>query len=96
MNGNAAQKLLDRMRNSYSGWRQEDFEKLFLGFGFGFREGKKHRVYVYPNLPTFSLSVPRHNDLKEWVARDAVKLIDDLLKELEKQGDNNGDDKENA
>ena len=42
MNGTAARKLLERMRSSSAGWGQADFEHLFSGFGFEWREGKKH------------------------------------------------------
>jgi hypothetical protein len=78
MNGDAAQKLLERMRKSPSGWGQTDFERLLDGFGFKWREGGKHRFYFHPRLSKLKISVPRHNTLKEWVARDAVKLIDEL------------------
>ena len=78
MNGNAAQKLCERMRSSLSGWKQKDFERLFEGFGLKWREGKKHRIYYHPTFSDLWMSIPRHNKLKEWVARDAVKLIDKL------------------
>jgi len=78
MNGNSARKLLERMRASASGWGQSDFERLFEGFGFK-AKGKKHRIYYHPKFPDLWISVPRHNVLKEWVARDAVKLIDELI-----------------
>ncbi|MFH0990004.1 MAG: hypothetical protein V1799_08315 [bacterium] len=42
------------------------------------------------------ISVPRHNILKEWVARDAIKLIDELIERLEKEGKNNGIDGKNT
>jgi len=78
MNGGSAQKLLERMCNSPSGWGQKDFEHLLEGFDFKWREGKE-RVYVNRKFPQLRISVPRHNSLREWVARDAVKLIDEFL-----------------
>lgn len=78
MNGGAAQKLLERMRSSSSGWGQKDFERLLSGFGFEWKEGKKHRIYFHPKFPNLWISIPRHNSLKAWVARDVVKLIDEL------------------
>jgi len=77
MNGSAAEKLLEQMRNSPSGWGQKDLERLLKGFGFEYREGKE-RVYFNRKYPTLRISVPRHNSLRDWVARDAVKLIDEL------------------
>jgi hypothetical protein len=79
MNGDAAQKMLERMRNSPSGWGQRDFERLFLGFGFIRKEGKKHTIYFHPRFLDLWISVPRHNTLREWVARDAVKLLDEVI-----------------
>lgn len=79
MGGTAAKKLLERMRNSPSGWGQSDFEKLLVGYNFKQRQGK-HTVYMHPNHPSLMIVVPRHNELKDWVARDAVKLIDELEK----------------
>jgi hypothetical protein len=82
MNGDAAQKLLERMRRSSSGWSQTDFEHLLVGFGFQWREGKRQRIYIHSKFQDLSISVPRHNSLKEWVARDAVKLVDELISRL--------------
>ena len=78
MNGTAAQKLLGRMRRSSSGWGQRDFEHLFSGFGFRWKEGL-HRKYYHPDFPDLWISIPRHKTLKEWVTRDAVGLIDELI-----------------
>jgi hypothetical protein len=78
MNGAAAQKLLERMRASQSGWGQADFERLFTGFGFKARQGK-HTIHMHSQFSDLVIGVPRHNSLKEWVARDAVKLIDELI-----------------
>lgn len=80
MTGAAAQKLLERMRNSTSGWGQKDFEQLLPGYGFIWKEGKRHRLYRHPKHPELRISVPRHGSLKDWVARDAIKLIDELEK----------------
>ena len=93
MNGSAAQKLLERMRNSPRGWNQTDFEHLFNGFEFQWREGKKHRIYIHTKFKDLSISVPRHNSLKEWVARDSIKLIDELISRSERNKNNDGKDK---
>jgi hypothetical protein len=94
MNGKKAEKLLERMRNSPSGWGQSDFEHLLKGFGFDCRQGK-HSIYYHTKYPNLLISVPRHNSLKEWVARDAVKLIDEL-KKLEKKEEANGEQDKNS
>ncbi len=84
MNGNAAQKLLERMRASPYGWGQNDFDGLLTGFGFRRKEGKKHRVYIHPDFRELSISIPRHNELKPCYARDTLKLIDELKDRLKK------------
>ena len=81
--GRSADNILEDMRASQSGWGQKDFEKLFTGFGFE-KKGKKHDIYIHPDHPEIRATVPRHNELKEYVAKKAVIAID-MLKE--KQGD---------
>ena len=87
MNGDNSKKLLERMRNTYSGWGQKDFERLLIGFGFD-RRGRKHDIYIHSEFPDIRISVPRHNSLKDWVAKDAVKLIDELLERKGKISEN--------
>lgn len=76
--GRSAEKLLQDMRNSPSGWGQLDLERLLTGFGFEYREGKKHRIYFHGTHRRLRISVPRHDSLRDWVARDAVRLIDEV------------------
>ncbi len=73
-----AAKLLERMRRTKSGWGQIHFDRLLTGFGF-IKGGKKEAIYTHPDHSELRISIPRHNSLKKWVARDAVKLIDELL-----------------
>ena len=42
------------------------------------------------------MGVPRHNNLKEWVARDAVKLIDELINRSQKNEVLDGPTKQNT
>lgn len=91
MSGNAAQKLLERMRSTQAGWGQSDFERLFEGFDFKKREGKKHTHFWHPVYPFLRITVPRHNNLKPWVARDAVKLLDELGRIKENANDTIGE-----
>ena len=77
-----AEKLLSRMRASKSGWNEKDLESLYLGFGFQFREGKKHRFYFHPKYPQLHTTVARHNSLAIGYITTAVKLIYQL-KEME-------------
>lgn len=79
MTPRGAENLFARMQSSKSGWGQKDFERLLLGYGFISKGGKKHNKYYHPDYPELWISVPRHNELKKWVANDAIKLIDDLL-----------------
>jgi len=86
MNGKAARKLFEQMQNTHSGWGQKDFERLFLGYGF-IKGGKKHDIYSHPKYKELSIAVPRHNKLKEWVAREAVKLIKELLEIMRREAE---------
>lgn len=73
-----AERLLSRMRASKSGWSDKDIESLYLGFGFEFREGSKHRFYYHPTYPELYATVARHNPLAIGYVATAVKLVDRL------------------
>ena len=77
-----AEKLLSRMRASKSDWGERDLETLYLGFGFQYREGSKHRLYAHPAYPELYATVGRHKSLAKGYISTAIRLID-RLKELE-------------
>ncbi len=74
----AADDLLTRMRRRQAGWSPDDFETLFIGFGFEKHEGGNHTRYRHPRFPQLSATVARHRELSRAYARDALKLIDEL------------------
>ena len=76
----AAAALLTRMRRSAVGWSSADFQRLYLGCGFVMRERGDHTVYYHPRHAWLRASVPRHRELRAWVAREAVALIEELLR----------------
>src|SRR5208282_1020952 len=43
-----ARKLLERMKETKSGWGEKDLEAVYVGYGFVFRDGAKHRIYSHP------------------------------------------------
>lgn len=77
-----AEKLLVRMRASKADWGFRDLETLFLGFGFSYREGGKHRVYYHPDHPELHATVGRHTSLAKGYVSTAIRLVDQL-RELE-------------
>jgi hypothetical protein len=81
--------LLERMRRTPAGWTSADFERLYTGFGFVRRNRGAHTVYQYLSYPWLYAAVPRHRALKAWVARDAVRLIDEL-RQLQEAGHDEG------
>ena len=44
------------------------------------REKGDHTVYYHPLHARLRVSVPRHRELRAWVAREAVALIEELLR----------------
>jgi len=78
----AAQKLLERMRQSKHGWGHDDLHTLYRGFGFWYREGPKHRIYIHTEYPELRATVARHDPLPLGYVRRAIELID-RLKELQ-------------
>lgn len=78
-----AEKLLERMRKSKSGWRRQDLDRLYKGFGFTITPGGSHDRVSHPDFPHL-INLPRHNKLLVAYVAEAVKNID-RLKEIQKQ-----------
>jgi len=76
-----AEKLLGRMLRSKKGWRFNDLQSLYLGFGFEKYEGGKHTMYIHPDFPQLKATVTRHKSLPIGYIQFAIKLIE-RLKEL--------------
>lgn len=75
-----ADKLLEKMRNSKAGWNANDLHVLYVGFGFDFREGGKHTIYMHPEFPELRATVARHSTLAVGYIQYAINLIDKLKK----------------
>ncbi|MBI2252928.1 MAG: hypothetical protein HYU63_09370 [Armatimonadetes bacterium] len=73
-------KLLDKMRRSKKGWRFNDVENLYIGFGFEKYEGGKHTIFIHPDFPELRATVARHSSLAIGYIQVAIKLIDKLNK----------------
>ena len=82
----AAEKLLQRMRQSKQGWGQYDLEVLYTGFQFKYRDKGGHRVYWHPRHRELIATVARHDTLAIGYIQYAIKMIDRLL-ELENAED---------
>ena len=77
----SAEQLLAQMQRSPFGYGAQDMKTVLVGHGFRYREGKKHTVYQHETHADLTISVPRHRDLRAWVARDVVRLIESLAKQ---------------
>lgn len=78
-------KLLERMRNSKTGWSADDLHALYVGFGFDFREGGKHIIYIHPEFPELRATVARHKSIAVGYIQHAISLLD-KLKKLKEEG----------
>ena len=86
-----ALNILERMKQTQSGWRPHHFHTLYLGFGYIKVEAKKHDILVHPDYPQLEkVTIPRHHEeLSKAYARDAIKDIELLLKlEIERDESN--------
>jgi hypothetical protein len=82
---NSAEKQLEDMRATKSGWKHDDFKTLYTGFGFVEKQGAKHTRYTHAKYRLVAI-VARHTSLPPGYAKTAVKLIDELKRlELEDQ-----------
>lgn len=81
-----AQKLLERMKQSKAGWKRNDLDKLYTGFGFIISHGGSHDIVKHPDFPQLRATLPRHNYLAIGYVEFAIKLVDMLL-EMQKEKD---------
>lgn len=81
-----ADKLFERMRNSKSGWRADDLHTLYIGFGFEFRHGGKHTIYIHHEFPELRATVARHRSLAIGYIQHAISLIERLKRLKEEEG----------
>jgi hypothetical protein len=72
------------MRETKADWGCENLDKLYRGFGFEVRQGKKHLVYKHPEYKYLRATVARHDPLPVGYIETAIELID-RLKELESE-----------
>jgi predicted RNA binding protein YcfA (HicA-like mRNA interferase family) len=63
------------MSASKAGWHPKDLEKLYVGFGFVYRDKGKHRVYTHPSYPELIATVTRGNKLAVGYIQTALKLL---------------------
>lgn len=75
-----SEKLLEQMRASKVGWRFNDLEDLYKGFGFETHEGSKHTMYIHSMYPQLRATVTRHRTLAIGYIQHALKLIKELKK----------------
>lgn len=76
----AAEKLLQRMRQTKNGWGPDDFATLYGGFGFTVHEGGSHTIYIHETYKQLRATVGRHGTLAPGYAQHAVKIITQLKK----------------
>ncbi len=78
MAGRKAEKLLERMRKSKSGWTSNDLIRLYRGFGFDIRSGSRHYVITHSAYPSLRATLSRRlKDSTPYVS-EAIKMIDKM------------------
>ena len=78
MAGRKAKKLLERMRKSKSGWTSQDLLRLYRGFGFDIRNGRRHEVITHSADSSLRQTLPRRlKDSTPYVS-EAIKMIDNI------------------
>jgi len=63
-----------------AGWKPQDLDGLYRYHGFKVREGGKHCIYWHPKYPFLIATVKRSNNLGKGYIRDAINLVDKLIK----------------
>jgi hypothetical protein len=73
-----ALKLLDRMRQSKSGWKPRDLQSLYISYGFLISHGASHDIIKHSKYPQLRTTLPRHNEIAKIYVDIAIRLIDQL------------------
>ena len=74
------EKLLAQARNSPTGWRKPQLDRLYSAWGFDITEGAKHTKYKHPTHKDLKAVITRSSgELSRKYVEDAVGLIDDLI-----------------
>lgn len=83
-----AQKLLERMRQTQTGWKRTDLDSLYEGFGFVIESTRgPHDKVSHPDFPEIlPTSLPRHSRVHKYIIKQAIKLIDRLEELKRKRG----------
>ena len=74
-----AWKRLERTRSSKAGWGQDHYGHLLTAFGFSSREGGDHRIYWDPEDKANRVSIPRHGELRAYVAEIVIEAVERML-----------------
>jgi len=82
----SVEQLLEHMRHSKAGWTADDLEKVYVGLGFKYREGGKHRIYFHPVYHELRATVTRSRSLPKSYIDHALYLAD-RLKQLESENE---------
>lgn len=72
------EKVFEKMRRTKDGWKPQDFEVLYIGFGFVQSQSRRHTKYQHPQHPELWTMVSRSEPLSRAYAHDAIELIDTL------------------
>jgi len=79
--------LLEAMRRSQSNWARDDLERLYLGFGFRIRRGRKHDIAIHKEYTELRGTLPNHKSFAKGYIHCAVRLIDRLQELRRKEED---------
>lgn len=74
------ERLLESVRASPGGQRDGVLGRLLERYGFVKHEGGRHTIFRHERMPAGAVVVvPRHNQLKAYVAKQVVAAIDLIL-----------------
>lgn len=72
--------LLQRGKYSPTGWKRRELDKLYKGFGFIIKHGRKHDIAIHPEYPQLRGTLTRSSgELHRDYISHAVKMIEKLL-----------------
>ena len=70
-------ELLERVRRAPGGQSAATLGRLLERYGFERHEGRRHTIFRHERMPPGAVvTVPRHGNLRAYVARSAVAAID--------------------
>ena len=84
----SAEKLFARLQRTTADWAPEQLAQILEGYGFTRKKEARHGTFFeHPSYAEWAtVTIPRHQTLRNWVARDVLQRVERVLEEERGKG----------